>query len=118
MTKKFLTIKGIFLNNNCPECYNKENLHLTFKQEFKEHALYKKLTENFTEELTCKNCNTTIYPVSWTDDIERVVNYQRKAFTPKPSTFKFKRLAWVLFIITGLLIVLVLFYTIGLLNNI
>ncbi len=99
MPKKFHTIKEVPLNNNCPECFNNEGLQLTFKQRFKETAFYKSLTQEVAHEIACKKCETTIYPIQWTDDIERVFDYQKKAFQPKSSSFKFKKIFWIIFVI-------------------
>ncbi len=105
MNEKLITIKEVSLKNNCPECYSTEGLILTFKQKFKETNLYKSITSDVVDELACTKCTTTIYPVSWTDDIERVYDYQKKAFTPKKASIKLKRLAWVLFIAIDLIII-------------
>ncbi len=105
MSEKFLTIKEVPLNNNCPECFNKEGLQLTFKQLFKETAFYKSLTQEVAHEITCKKCETAIYPVQWTDDIERVFDYQKKAFEPKKQSFKLKKLFWILFVALDLIII-------------
>lgn len=104
MSEKFLTIKEVALNNNCPECFNNEGLQLTFKQLFKETAFYKSLTQDVSHEITCEKCETVIYPVQWRDDIERVFDYQKKAFQPRKSSFKLKKLFWILFIIMSLII--------------
>lgn len=32
MDKKWITVKEVSLNNNCPECFSKDHLELTFKQ--------------------------------------------------------------------------------------
>ena len=113
MSKKLITIKEVALKNNCPECYSNVGLVLTFKQKLKETQLYKSVTNEVIEELTCTKCDTTIYPVSWTDDIERVYEYQKKAFTPKKTSLKLKRLAWILFIVIDLItigIILAVFF--------
>jgi len=104
MTEKLITIKEVNLNNNCPECYNTNGLQLTFKQKFKETPLYKSITNETTQEITCKTCNTAIYPVMWTEDIERVFAYQQKAFEPKKASTKLKKKAWLLIALLGLLI--------------
>ena len=96
MAEKLITIKEVNLNNNCPECYSTNGLQLTFKQKFKETNLYKSITNETAQEIECKTCNTIIYPVMWTDDIERVFNYQQKAFTPKKPSVKLKKKAWLL----------------------
>ncbi|WP_194766650.1 hypothetical protein [Tamlana sp. I1] len=98
MPFKYLDIKEVPLNNNCPECYNTNGLHLLFKQKAVETSLYKGLTSEINHELNCKTCNTTIYPGQWTTDIDRVVDYQNKAFVPKPAFRKLKKLAWMLII--------------------
>ena len=107
MEEKFITIKEVVLNNNCPECYNNSGLHLTFKQKFVETKFYKYITKENTHQLECHNCNTSIYPISWTEDIELVFNYHQKAFTPKKPSTKLKKSAWFL-IIGALILILVL----------
>ena len=44
MENKFFTLKEVELNNNCPECYSREGLQLTFKQRFVENFFYKAIT--------------------------------------------------------------------------
>lgn len=95
MPEKFITIKEFVLNNNCPECYSKDGLRLAFKQKFIETKFYKSITKDIKNSIVCKTCNTTIYPVQWTDDIERVFEYHQKAFQPKkPSTY-LKKASWI-----------------------
>ncbi len=71
------TIYSAVLNNNCPECYSNAGLNLEFLQEFKENRWYKKYTDSLTSTMQCSKCNTAIYPVSWTEDIERVYEYHK-----------------------------------------
>lgn len=94
MTKKRVTVKEVSMNNNCPECFSQDGLQLSFKQEFIETSLYKKITQNISHDIHCKKCQTPIYPVMWTDDIERVFNYHERAFEPKKSSTKLKGMAW------------------------
>ena len=119
MNEKLITIKEVSLKNNCPECYSTEGLTLTFRQKFKETVLYKSISKDIVEELVCSKCETIIYPVSWTDDIERVYDYQKKAFEPKKVSIKLKRSAWIIIILIDVLIfglILAVFFpeTIGL----
>ena len=44
----------------------------------------------------CNKCDTPVYPERWTEDIERIYEYQMKAFEPKKVSKKFKTLFWVL----------------------
>ncbi len=114
MPEKFIAFKALVLKNNCPQCYSKDGLRLTFKQKVVETALYKSVTSEIQNELACETCNSIIYPVQWTDDIERVVDYQKKAFTPKkPSTY-LKKATWigvVAVILIAIIILSYLFYT-------
>mgnify|MGYP003108909603 FL=1 len=95
MEDRFITIKEVAINNNCPECYNTNGLHFTFKQKFVETRFYKSLTTETAQELFCKTCESVIYPVNWSDDIDRVFKYQQRAFTPKNASFKLKKTAWI-----------------------
>lgn len=95
MDDRFITIKEVAINNNCPECYNTNGLHLTFKQKFMETRFYKSVTKETAHYLFCKTCETTIYPVNWTDDIDRVFDYHQRAFVPKKASLKLKKAAWI-----------------------
>ncbi|WP_418512440.1 hypothetical protein [Corallibacter sp.] len=108
MKEQFITIKEAALNNNCPECYNTNGLQITFKQKFVETNLYKSITKETTQEIECKTCNTIIYPVNWTDDIERVFAYQKKAFKPKKASLKLKKTAWLLIIVSVIVVVAII----------
>lgn len=110
MSEKFITISEVALNNNCPECYSKDGLHLTFKQKFIETKFYKSITSEVKHFIECKTCNNAIYPVQWTDDIERVVAYKKRAFEPKKTSTYFKKATWISAITTIVIIIVVLFF--------
>ncbi|MFD1614524.1 hypothetical protein [Gelatiniphilus marinus] len=109
MSEKFITIKEVALNNNCPECFSKDGLRLTFKQKFMENNFYKSITKEVTQKLDCKTCNTTIYPVQWTDDIERVFEYHQKALTPKKTSTYLKKLSWIAILFIAVVIAGIVF---------
>ena len=94
------------LNNNCPECYSNKGVQLEFSQEFKENRWYKKYTDSITSVMNCTNCNTTIYPVSWTQDIERVYEYHQKS-AGKNST----KTHWKLSTLVAILVLIALLVT-------
>ena len=100
MTEKLITIKEVSLNNNCPECYSKKGLKLSFSQKFKENNFYKSITSEITHDIECTICKTIIYPVQWTDDIDRVFEYQLKALNPKKTSTYLKKISWVIIFIT------------------
>ena len=89
-SNQYFTLKEVQLNNNCPECYSNNGLELTFKQRFTENAFYKSITEETINEMHCKTCDTAIFPVRWTNEIEQVVAYQKRAAIPKPKSERCK----------------------------
>lgn len=107
-TTKFFTLKEVRLSNNCPECYSNDSLEITFKQKFTENVFYKAITNDITHEMHCFNCNTAIFPVRWTDDIERVVEYQQRAVKPKSKSVKLKPLAWIVILLDLLIVTLII----------
>jgi len=109
MDDKFITVKEVVLKNNCPECYNNEGLRLTFKQRFIETKFYKSITADIKHNIACKTCNSIIYPVQWTEDIERVFEYQKKAFTPKKVSKRLKKAFWIAIGVAGFIIASALF---------
>ena len=108
MHDTFILIKEVALNNNCPECFSKEGLRLAFKQRFIETNFYKSITAEIKHTITCKTCNSDIYPERWTEDIERVVEYQQKAFVPKKTSRKLKKASWFLIGIIGVILIIIL----------
>lgn len=109
MPEKLITIKEVALKNNCPECYNNNGLLLTFKQKFIESIFYKSITKETNIVLHCNTCENRIYPVNWNEDIERVVNYHQRAFSPKKASIKLKKSAWLLILAIIFLAIICLF---------
>ena len=114
--QQYFTLKEVQLNNNCPECYSNNGLELTFKQKFVENLFYKAISEDTKHEMLCKTCDTIIFPVRWTNDIEQVVAYQKRAVTPKPKSLKFKQAGWLFVIVGVLLIIAVMLFVTGVLS--
>jgi len=96
--------------NNCPECFSTEGLKFTFSQEEVENKLYSKAKNEIIETLECETCHQTIYPVNWTDDIERVYNYHKKLAKPKSSGTKLKPLAYLLILADALVLGWAIYY--------
>jgi hypothetical protein len=103
MAEKFEFIKEVYLNNNCPFCYNNDGLYLTVKQKTIETSFYKAITPEIKYDLACKTCKSTVYPVNWTDDMERIFEYHKKAITPKNPSTQLKKTAW-LAILSGIIL--------------
>ncbi|MGS2762392.1 hypothetical protein [Sinomicrobium sp. M5D2P9] len=103
-SEKLIAIKEASLSNNCPECYTDTGLTLTFYQKHIENRWFKKVTGEVSNTLCCNKCNSVIYPVKWTDDIERVMEYYTKTVIPNRTSFRLSRLSFILIL---LLIVIV-----------
>lgn len=115
-SKHFFTLKEVPLNNNCPECYSNQGLTLTFKQRFVENAFYKAIHSDRIEQMHCKTCHTDIFPIRWTDSIEQVVLYQRRAIQSKPKSLKLKKRAWIMIAIALALSAIILLLAMGIIT--
>ncbi len=109
MAEKLIDVKDVALKNNCPECFSKDGLRLIFKQKIRETKFYKSITSEISHEMTCKTCNSIIYPEQWTDDIDLVFEYQKKAFTPKKASTYLKKPYWIVIATFVILVALILF---------
>lgn len=83
------------LTNNCPLCFN-QDLTLRFFQKHAYTRLYHRVTSEVAEELHCNTCQSRVYPVTWTEDIERSVEYYRKAIAPEKAGIRFRPLFYIL----------------------
>jgi len=97
-TSKLHVIKAADLSNNCPECFNQE-LQLSFYQKHLKNRFFHRITKDVTYQLKCKKCESTLYPVKWTADIERVFEYYQKMAVPKKATIRFSALFYVLLLV-------------------
>jgi hypothetical protein len=96
--EKQIVIKEADITNNCPECYNQE-LQLTFYQKHTFNAFYHRTTNEVTHVISCKKCESKIYPVNWTPDIERVFEYFNKLVSPDKPSIRFTTLFFVLLLV-------------------
>ncbi len=110
MEKKTRVLHTAKINNNCPECYSTDGLEFIFSQEEVENKLYSKANKEVVEILHCQTCDQDIYPVNWTQDIERVYDYHRKVAEPKNSGIKLKPLAYLLILTDALIIAWIIYY--------
>ncbi|OBX23611.1 hypothetical protein LX77_03492 [Gelidibacter algens] len=117
MEDKFFTLREVELNNNCPECYSRDGLQLTFKQRFVENSFYRAISSETAHALFCNVCETSIFPARWTDDIEKVFEYQQRASTPKPTSFKLKTASWISILLLAVLLIVVTLFFLGIFKN-
>jgi hypothetical protein len=117
MEEKFFTLREVELNNNCPECYSRDGLQLTFKQRFVENSFYRAISSETANTLFCKVCETAIFPARWTDDIEKVFEYQQRASPPKPTSFKLKPMSWISIMVLAALLVAITLLFLGIFEN-
>lgn len=86
--EKKVIIKEADITNNCPKCFNQQ-LKLTFYQRHTYGRFFDRTTKDIDHELKCAKCNSLIYPVDWTEDIERVYQYYFKMATPDSASIHF-----------------------------
>ncbi|MEL6917875.1 MAG: hypothetical protein AAFO99_09100 [Bacteroidota bacterium] len=96
--EKLKVIREADLTNNCPECFNQE-LKLTFYQKHNYGRFIHRTTGEVTNEIKCKKCGSSIYPVTWTPDIERVFEYYQKTATPEKASIKFTGFFYILLLV-------------------
>lgn len=89
--------------NNCPTCFGTAGLEFTFTQEEKETPFFKKPSATIDSKLYCHTCKNHIYPVNWTEDIERVFEYNKKIAETNKHLLKVKPLFYILIIVAALL---------------
>ena len=94
MSETHVILKKFQLKNNCPECYSNDGLELVFKQTHKETSLYTSITKAIHHDLHCKTCDTPVFPIMWTQDIERVFEYHQKGVHPEKSSIRLKKKGW------------------------
>ena len=98
------------INTNCPECYSTDGLEFSFTQEVAENRLFFKASKEVENQLHCETCGQDIYPVNWTEDIERVFDYHSKLAKPMGSGFKLKPLAYILILIDVAILAFLIYY--------
>jgi hypothetical protein len=98
------------LNNNCPTCFATDGLELTFSQDKTENKFYEKAEKEINSKMYCHTCKHAIFPVNWTDDIERVYAYNRKLAKPTSPEIKLKPLLYAILVISTLLLGILLSY--------
>lgn len=120
MKTEYILLKEAILTNNCPECYSKEGLMLSFKQEKLHSKLMIKTKGEIIEHMNCRTCETTIFPGRWTDDIERTYAYHKKTTAPERPSVRFTGIFYTLLLVTLLIIVATTgyyLYTIGMFTS-
>lgn len=97
-TEKLVLIKEADLSNNCPECFN-QDLKLSFYQKHRFGKLFHRVTSEVTNHVICNKCGSDIYPIKWTDDIERMFEYYKKMVQPEKKSLKLKPLFYILILL-------------------
>lgn len=109
MDTKTHTLHTAKLNNNCPECFNPDGLEFTFTQAENENLLFRKPATKIDEKLYCHTCKNNIYPVNWTEDIERVFDYNKKIAETNKEYLKVKPLFYILAVVAVILVAAVIY---------
>lgn len=74
-------------------------LSVTFYQKQKFGKFIHKTTNEVSNDIKCQRCHSTIYPVNWTDDIERSFNYYQKLAVPEKTSIKFTSLFYIVILV-------------------
>ncbi|WP_224488715.1 hypothetical protein [Robertkochia flava] len=82
------------LSSNCPECFSNNSLLFTVSQKEVNTPWFYRLTDDLSEKIECQKCETTIYPVRYTDDIERVKAFYLRSMGTPTTTFRLKGLTY------------------------
>ncbi|MBT8179312.1 MAG: hypothetical protein HKP60_09365 [Eudoraea sp.] len=96
--EKEVVLKEAEITNNCPECFN-QTMKLTFYQKHRYSRWYYQITGDVSHEIVCNTCHSTIFPVKWTEDIERIFEYYQKLVTPKKKGIKLSGLSYSLIVL-------------------
>ncbi|TPN87556.1 hypothetical protein [Aquimarina algicola] len=102
---EYIILKETPLTNNCPECYSKDGMVLSFKQKRSKSRFLIKTDKKIVESIQCHKCESTIFPGQWTLDIERVYDYHKKTITKEPGSMKFTGLFYALLVLSILVFV-------------
>ncbi|MGI9548102.1 MAG: hypothetical protein ACR2MM_12740 [Flavobacteriaceae bacterium] len=105
--EKLEIIKEAVISNNCPECFN-QDMTLRFYQKHLYSKLHHRTTSDVEHQIMCNKCQSIIYPVKWTNDIERIFEYYQKTVEPQKSSIRFTALFYG--IIIGLIAIAGLVY--------
>jgi len=96
-TEELVIIKEASLTNNCPECFN-QDMTLSFYQKHLLSKFYNRTTSEISHAITCNKCNSKVYPVLWTEDIERSFEYFQKMVSPEPTSLKFTKFFYLILV--------------------
>lgn len=101
--EKFQVIKEANITNNCPECFN-QDMTLSFLQKHIFSKLYHRTTSEVRHQIQCNKCRSIIYPVKWTEDIEKIFEYYQKTVEPEAAKTRFSVIFYL--IIVGVLLLI------------
>jgi hypothetical protein len=96
--EELIVIKEADLTNNCPECFN-QDMKLTFFQKHLITRFYNRTTSEISNKITCNKCGSVVYPVQWTENIERSFEYFQKMVIPEPKSVKFTKFFYILLVL-------------------
>ena len=113
ISSKYFTLKEARISNNCPECYSNDSLELTFKQKLIQTSFYKAISDTIISELRCLNCEEQVFPIDWTDDIEQVVEYHKRAINKREKFIKLKPISWGIITFISVMIIATVLFVLG-----
>lgn len=112
MQNKTNTLHTARLKNNCPTCFGTDGLEINYTQAEKETLLFKKPATDIEHTLYCHTCKNQIFPVNWTEDIERVFDYNKKIAETNKQYLKVKPLFYISIVVAIVLVAAVIYFLI------
>lgn len=113
MSKKTHSLHTARLHNNCPTCFGTDGLEFKFIQEEKETQFFHRPEKQIDEKLYCHKCKNQIHPVNWTEDIERVYDYNRKIAETNKQYLQVKPLFYILIVGAIILVAVGIYFLIA-----
>ncbi|TMM55913.1 hypothetical protein FEE95_14790 [Maribacter algarum] len=92
------------ISSKCPDCGSQNCLELHFYQKRIETPFSKKVSKKVTGVLVCRNTETEISPVLWTNEIENYFNTEKSKLKLHSTGLKFNKWFYFILIVPTLLI--------------
>jgi len=100
------------LINDCPECSVTNELEISFTQLEKENRYYRKNEKKNIGTIFCNNCKSTIYPESWSENLEKVYEYHNKLAIPKSTQLTLQPISYAICLLVLTTIVALIYFLI------
>lgn len=91
--------KEATLSSNCPECFANNSIRYTVLQKEIDNRWYYHLSRELSEHMVCGKCETVIYPIRYTENIEQIKAFYLRTMGTPPKRFQLKALSYITLIL-------------------